>query len=118
MKKILYDDTCELCNNSIRFIAQHGGADKFQFVPLQSEEGGRELKRHGLPEDYTGSVLLAGEDGLHSKSDAVLRILHELDGPWSMLYRLRRIPRPIRDFFYNIVSRIRHTRPVQRMMKK
>jgi predicted DCC family thiol-disulfide oxidoreductase YuxK len=116
--KILYDGNCELCKSSIKFVAEHGGKSKFEFVQLQSEEGKKLLKKSGYSEDYDNSVLLIDNNKHHSESDAVFEILHKIDKPWARFYSLKKIPLPIRNFFYKIVSKFRHKKIVQKIMKQ
>ena len=54
------------------------------------------------------SILLRDRDGLHRKSDAVLRILVGLGGPWRLLGLLRLVPRPLRDIAYDFIARNRY----------
>ncbi len=115
--KVLYDDECELCKSSIRFIDEHKGRNKFDFIPLKSEEGKKYLEKFGYPPGYNDSVLLIHGDEQKKGSDAVLEILHKLKSPWSALYRLKVIPRPVREFFYGLVSKYRH-RGMERRKEK
>lgn len=54
------------------------------------------------------TVLFLQNDRLYARSDAALRILGELDAPWSALRVLLLVPRPIRDWVYDLVARKRY----------
>ena len=114
--KILYDGDCALCKRSVRFIARHDGAGRFEFLPLQSVQGKEWLKKMGYPEDYNDSVMLIDGNDKYTSSDAVFNIMGKLNQPWSWLYCLKFIPRPVRDFFYHFISKVRHRKFVQKML--
>jgi len=44
----------------------------------------------------------------YTKSTAVLKTMRDLSGAWKILYVLMIIPRPVRDFFYDLVARSRY----------
>jgi predicted DCC family thiol-disulfide oxidoreductase YuxK len=66
------------------------------------------LSRHDMEtEDFDTFVLV--EDGEHStKSEAALRVVRRLDGPWPLLGPLLYLPRGLRDFGYDIVANNRY----------
>jgi predicted DCC family thiol-disulfide oxidoreductase YuxK len=109
ISRILYDGECGFCKRSVRFVGKHDGKHQFEFLPLQSPQGREWLKKIGFPEDYIESVVLVDEKGRHIRSDAVMETLRKLDKPWPLLYGLKVIPRPVRDFFYDFVAKkVRH----------
>jgi predicted DCC family thiol-disulfide oxidoreductase YuxK len=113
---ILYDGECGICKRSVRFVGKHDGKHHFDFLPLQSPQGKEWLKTVGFPENYIESVVLIDEKGTFIRSDAVVETLRKLDNPWALLYSLKIIPRPIRDFFYNFVSKkARHWKLAQKI---
>jgi len=91
----------------VNFIRKHGGRESFEFLALQSGEGKIELKSLGYPEKYLDSVLLVEQGQVYKKSDAVLRIIKKLRSPWKWMFVFIVIPRPLRDFIYNLVSHLR-----------
>ena len=46
--------------------------------------------------------------GAHERSDAALRTARALGAPWSWLWLLIAIPRPLRDAAYDFVARNRY----------
>jgi len=54
------------------------------------------------------SVYLIEDKKIYSQSNAILRILKRLSFPWNIGYVFIVIPRPIRDFIYNIIAKNRY----------
>jgi predicted DCC family thiol-disulfide oxidoreductase YuxK len=80
----------------------------FQFAPLQSRVGTGLLNTYGFsPEDAKTFVLVA--DGKpYVKSDAAILIAKRLKYPWRLVGLVRIIPRPIRNWMYDLVARNRY----------
>jgi predicted DCC family thiol-disulfide oxidoreductase YuxK len=108
---LLYDGVCGLCNRLVRFVLKRDTAARFRFASLQSDYAARILQRHGLELRDLDTVYVAESPGgrLKARSDAVIFILRELGGFWSVAATvLRIIPRPLRDWGYRIVTRHRY----------
>ena len=107
---LFYDGECGLCD---RFVSRVLRADRrgvLRFAPLQGETARRRLPP--LPPDRRDwSVAYLDEEGIHRRSDAVLRILRRLGGPWAVLSLARFVPRPVRDAVYRHVARRRDAAP-------
>jgi predicted DCC family thiol-disulfide oxidoreductase YuxK len=84
---------------------------------MQSEEGKGRLEQYGYSRDFRCSIVLIEGGEKYSASDAVVRIFRRLEKPWSWLSRLEIIPRPVRNYFYFLVSRHRHRQWLQKLMK-
>lgn len=54
------------------------------------------------------SVILWDSEGVHRKSDAVLRVLEGLGGAWRLARLLRLVPRGLRDSVYDFTARNRY----------
>ena len=105
---IIFDGVCNLCEFSVRFIVKNDRHARFRFVSAQSEKG-KDLQRScGVDTLQDGTVILLEEDQVHIKSDAALHIAKNLDGVWRFLYILRFIPKPVREYFYAIISKNRY----------
>ena len=105
---ILYDGVCNLCNSSVNFILRHDTEARFRFAAFQSDAG-LSLVRFCISEESLGEAIILVQAGkCYTRSDAILVILRLLPGAWSLLSGLRLVPRPIRDWAYNIVSRNRY----------
>ena len=105
---VLFDGVCNLCNGWVRFVVRRDPGLRFRFASLQSVFGAELLRRHGLPADYLGSILLLEDGALFSKSDAVLRIARRLRWPWPVVSVLGVVPRAMRDVVYDWVARNRY----------
>jgi predicted DCC family thiol-disulfide oxidoreductase YuxK len=116
---VLYDGVCGLCNRSVQFVLRHDRDKTFRFASLQSPLASQILDRHGRDASDLDSVYVVlhcdpsgtentGEE-LLARSDAVLYIMQRLGGFWGATGSLPRcIPRPIRDWGYGIIARIRY----------
>ena len=105
---VLFDGLCNLCSRSVQFIIKHERAEVLQFAAVQSPAGVRLLKSVGLdPKDVKTFVLIA--DGRpYVKSDAAIRVATRFRGAWSLLAFFRIVPRPIRDWMYDVVATKRY----------
>lgn len=105
---VLFDGVCNFCNGSVNFIIARDKAGYFKFSPLQSEIGEELIAKHGIDKADTDSVVVIENEKAYTYSTGALRIARKLDGPWSLMYAFRIVPRPIRDFLYNTFARYRY----------
>lgn len=107
MKRIIFfDGVCPVCNGFVDYVLKKDLKSQFQFSSLQSQ-----FAKTTLPPQYQGldSVVLLENDQTFIKSTAVLRILFQLSGNWNALaVFLSAVPRPIRDYFYDIFAKNRY----------
>ena len=99
----------------MNFIIDHDKKDFFRFAALQSETGQNILKQinlktnnfwqsQGLPD----SLILVDKQNYFIKSSAALNILKHLSGFWKILFVFIIIPRPIRNFIYDLIAKNRY----------
>jgi predicted DCC family thiol-disulfide oxidoreductase YuxK len=105
---LLFDGVCNLCNGLVQFIIKRDQTGKFKFASLQSEIGQSWLKRFGLVNVEMESFVMIRGDTFYIRSTAALKMLKELGGVWAIFYMFIIIPRPIRDFFYDLIARSRY----------
>ena len=105
---VLFDGVCNFCNGTINFVLKRDKKDSFVFTPLQSGPGQEVLKKHNLPLSEFESFILVSEDKVYQRSSAALRIARKLSGGWPLFYVFMILPKPVRDFFYNIIARNRY----------
>lgn len=111
---LLYDGVCGLCNRLVQFILRRDRHAIFRFASLQNPFAARILVRHGArPTDFdTVYVVLNHElpnESLLSRCDAIIYVLKQLGGPWSLTASLLRLmPKSLRDSAYNGVARRRY----------
>ncbi|WP_188456280.1 thiol-disulfide oxidoreductase DCC family protein [Virgibacillus oceani] len=104
---ILFDGECNFCDKSVQFIIKRDPKGNFKFASLQSDVGNDLLKRFDTPRDLDSFILIENNQ-CYSKSSAALRVCKHLKGFWKFLYIFMIVPRPIRDFCYEIVARNRY----------
>jgi len=105
---ILFDGVCNLCNASVRWVIARDRGAVFRFASLQSGAGKQVLAAAGADAGGPDSVVLVDEAGVHTQSEAVLRIARRLGRPWTLAAAARVLPRPWRDALYAWVARHRY----------
>jgi predicted DCC family thiol-disulfide oxidoreductase YuxK len=105
---VLFDGICNYCNYWVNFAVRRDSKQKLLFTPLQGETAKRLLPQYNISPTALSSVILIDKEKAYTQSTAALRMCRYLDGGWKLLYGLIIIPKPIRDFFYNIIARNRY----------
>ena len=122
---LLFDGVCALCNWTVRVVLRLDRRDRVRFAPLGGEYATQVLERHPeargvdsliLVEPEQTTALAAGSrshpdpagERVHVKSDGVLRLAHALGWPWRAAAALRLVPRPVRDWAYDVIARHRY----------
>jgi predicted DCC family thiol-disulfide oxidoreductase YuxK len=113
---LLYDGVCALCNGVVHFILRHDQRREFRFAPLQSRLAKELIAMSTSTSPPEGVILvtdtLSPHQRLYRRSDAVVRTLYILGysrNRWSRLSNLLvRIPRPVREFGYTVIARLRY----------
>ncbi|MGE3509613.1 MAG: thiol-disulfide oxidoreductase DCC family protein [Vicinamibacterales bacterium] len=110
---LLYDGTCGVCAASVQFVLSRERRGTLRFASLQGGFGRVVRGRH--PEIGAIDSVVWVEPGSDAspervfvESDAVLRVLRYLGGPWGLLTAGRLIPRAVRDWLYRLVARHRY----------
>lgn len=113
---VFYDGVCGLCNRTVQFILKRDRREVFRFAPLQGPLANRILRAHGIDPSDLDAIYVAVSGGQSSKerllarSDAAVFVLRELGGIWRVgAWFVRRLPRSVRDWFYNVIARNRYT---------
>ncbi|MEZ0469308.1 thiol-disulfide oxidoreductase DCC family protein [Luteimonas salinilitoris] len=105
---IVFDGVCVLCSGWVRFLLGRDRGQRFRFAAMQNESGRALLAQHGLDPDDPLTFLLLDGQGAHTDSDAIIRVLAGLGGPWRTAAVLRLIPRALRDAGYRGLARNRY----------
>ncbi len=103
---IFFDGVCTLCNGFVDFVIKRDPG-RFQFASLQGETARKNLDAGFLDHDPK-SIVLWDEAGVHTKSQAVIRILARLPAPWKLAVGLYAVPPGMRDFFYDFIAKRRY----------
>ena len=105
---VIFDGVCNLCSHTVTFILEHESAPVLRFAPVQSSAGSRLMREFGLdPSDVKTFVLVEGGKP-YVKSEAAIRIARYFRGPWKALGAIKVLPRPLRDWAYDVVARNRY----------
>ena len=105
---LLFDGLCHLCSNSVQWVLAHDHSGMIKFASIQSELGRSLYGQHGFDPDQPQSMMLITPAGVFTKSDATIQ-LSMLMGGWHRGMKIfRLIPRPLRDFFYDVIAHHRY----------
>jgi predicted DCC family thiol-disulfide oxidoreductase YuxK len=104
---ILFDGLCNFCSGSVQFVLKRDAKKVFQFAALQGDSGKKLLDQYQLSDDVDSFILIENEK-LFIKSSAALRVCKQLKGLWKVLYIFWWVPVPLRDFFYDIITKNRY----------
>ena len=104
---ILFDGVCNLCSSVVQFVAARDPQARFRFASLGSAPATRLLQEAGVSLGSADSIVLIEDGRAYLRSAAALRIARSLRFPWPMAYGLVVVPRPLRDYVYDVVARHR-----------
>lgn len=108
MPIILFDGVCNFCNRTINIILKYDKQAYFQFAASQSNAAMGVMQAFNLDKKAISSVILIEQEKVYTKTDAVIQIANRLSG-WPKLFRvLKFIPKPIRDFAYDLIAKNRY----------
>jgi predicted DCC family thiol-disulfide oxidoreductase YuxK len=105
---VLFDDDCALCAGIIKLLLEHKSARHLRFAALQSPLAKQLAGRFGRDPLALDTVLFIEDGRLYIKSAAALRVTRHLSPPWRWLQVLMLLPRPLRDWCYDQVARLRN----------
>ncbi len=109
MPIILFDGVCNFCNRTVNIILKYDQDAHFQFAASQSIGGIGVLQKFNLNQTSSASVILIDNDKVYTKTDAVIQIATHLKGWPSLFSIIKFIPKPIRDFGYDLIAKSRYT---------
>ena len=105
---ILFDGICNLCNGFVQWMIRRDTNGRFKFGALQGNAAQRLLDGKDVHPMDLGTVLYVKNGRVLERSAAVLTILKDLGGPWSLLYGFIVLPPLLRDAAYRWVARNRY----------
>jgi predicted DCC family thiol-disulfide oxidoreductase YuxK len=108
MNIVLFDGICNLCNASVRFITRHDRNSRIAFASLQSETAKQLLLKMNIDSQKIDSIIFISNEKMFIKSDAAIEIAKQLNGFPHYLKFFQVIPRPIRDFVYDLITKNRY----------
>jgi len=105
---LFFDGICGLCNGFVDWLVRVDRRGVYRVATLQGETAARLLPTRDR-QALESVVLRAAEGEVLRGSAAVLRVLRDLGGVWSVLGRLGGIaPASVRDSLYGWVARRRY----------
>lgn len=105
---ILFDGVCNLCNGFVQWIIARDPKAKFRFGALQSRAAQDLVAGQPVRPMDLGTVLYVRRGKVLERSSAVLHILKDLGGLWSLMYGFIIVPPFLRDAVYRWVARNRY----------
>jgi predicted DCC family thiol-disulfide oxidoreductase YuxK len=110
---LLYDGVCGFCNKSVQLILDHDRRGTMRFAALQSDYGLAAIERHPELRSVDSVVFVetspdVDEERVYVRSGAALKIAAYLGGFWKVFLAARVIPRPVRDYLYDLFARNRY----------
>lgn len=105
---VLFDGVCNLCNGFVQFVVARDPGGRFQFGAQQSASARRVLEQHDTPAPLPDAIVLVDDGQFFTRSTAALRIARRLTFPWPLAYAFIAVPRPLRDWIYDLVARHRY----------
>ena len=106
---IVFDDECNLCNSSVKFILKYDKNKIFKFTSVKSNSGRQLLQWCKLSTEQYKTLVFINNGNILYKSQAILSIAQSLPFPWPILTVLKLIPIFIRDYCYNLVATNRYS---------
>ncbi len=106
MRIIYFDGVCGLCNGFVDLVLKIDRKHEFKFSALQSD-----FARTQLPEALTRelkTIVYQKDAQIYVRSDAVLEVLRDLGGFWSIAAAAAILPRNLRDGAYDLVAENRY----------
>lgn len=109
---VLFDGVCGLCDRFVRLLFRADRRGRLLYAPLQGPAATGVRRRHPAAAGADSILFVEGFGGpgerVSVKSDAALRILAGLGGPWGLAAALRLLPRGVRDLAYDFVAARRY----------
>lgn len=112
---LLYDGLCGFCDGAVQFIIARDKQRTLKFAALQGSYARAVIERHPELHDVDSLVFVResvdptnSAEEILVRSDAVNAIAAYLGGVWNVFGILSRgLPRPVRDWSYDQVARVR-----------
>jgi predicted DCC family thiol-disulfide oxidoreductase YuxK/uncharacterized membrane protein YphA (DoxX/SURF4 family) len=104
-KVVLFDGVCGMCNRSVNLLMSIDARNLLLFSPLQGEFAAQEAKEDAKDLD---TILFFDDGKIYKRSTAVLRILSQLGGVWSIARIFLLVPSVVRDAVYSWIANNRY----------
>lgn len=105
---ILFDGVCALCNGWVRFILRFDRGRNFKLCAVQSQAGQDILAYFDYPTTEFNTMLYIESGNHFERSSALIRVIRSLPLPFKLLAIVWLIPKPVRDWGYDLIARNRY----------
>jgi predicted DCC family thiol-disulfide oxidoreductase YuxK len=108
---LLYDGVCGFCNKTVQMILDRDRRGTLRFAALQSDYGRAVVGRHRELEGVDSVVFVepsAEGERVYVRSEAALKVAAYLGGFWKVFLAAYVVPRPLRDYLYDLFARNRY----------
>jgi len=108
-KIILFDGECNLCNWWIQILLKNDPKDIFRFAPLQSDIGKEIQHKYNIDSQKMNSIIVIDNYTFYkSKTRAIFSMTDSMGFPWILFRIFWIIPKIIRDWKYDFISKNRY----------
>ena len=108
IKIIIFDGICHLCTSAIHFLQKRLTDQNYRFTPSQLEFGEEYIAKYNLELIISEPIILIDNQNIFIKSDVILEILDDIPFLFNSQKMLKFIPKYIRNWFYDRISKNRY----------
>ena len=105
---LFYDGDCGFCNRSVSFVLKKDKTKKIFFAKLESDFTKKTFNKNNWNLPDMSTLYFIDNGVLFKKSSAILRISCYLKMPYNFLFIFKIIPKFLRDYMYEFVSKRRN----------
>lgn len=102
----IFDHVCVLCSGGVSFIMKHDRKGAIVFTPAQGPLGQAMCGHFGI--DWNATYVFVRNGKAYTKSDGYFEVARALGGWWRLGLVFQIIPRPLRDWAYDLIARNRY----------
>lgn len=102
----IFDHVCVLCSGGVSFIMKHDRHGKIAFTPAQGPLGQALCGHFGI--DWNATYVFVRDGRAFTKSAGYFEVARVLGGWWRLGLVFQIIPRPLRDWAYDMIARNRY----------
>ncbi|MDF2456367.1 MAG: yuxK [Cytophagaceae bacterium] len=103
---VFFDGVCGLCNRAIDFLMRKDKKKVLLFAPLQGSTAAK-LLPYGEASSLS-SMVYYSQGRISYRTKAILNLLWDMGGWWTLFSIFRIVPAFIRDIFYNWMAASRY----------
>lgn len=105
---LFYDGYCYLCSSTIRLLIRFDMKKKLRFISLQKGLMTPKINKIIGIYNINESIIFLSNGKIHTKSNAIIKVIKTLGGAYKLISIFYILPRPIRDFIYDFIAKYRY----------